>query len=87
MDVHQRLPEVAAFSCTTAGWLHGLDLPAVDPIEVTVFSRHCVSTRACATVHREALEPSEIVLRAGLRTTNALQPRPTSAAGFPSLMR
>jgi len=72
-EIHCRLPEVAGFSYTTGGWLLGLDLSPVDPIEVTVSSRHVVSTRARAIVHREALLPSEIVRRRGLRVTSPLR--------------
>ena len=33
--VHRRLPVAAVFSGQTAAWLHGLDLPPCDPVEVT----------------------------------------------------
>src|SRR3981081_3507315 len=34
--VFRRLPPGAAFSGRTAAWLHGLDLPPCDPVEVAV---------------------------------------------------
>jgi very-short-patch-repair endonuclease len=72
-EIHRRLPELAAFSYTTAAWLHGLDLSPVDPIEVTVSSCQMISTRARANVHREILSGQEVVERKGLRTTSALR--------------
>ena len=41
-----RLPAHGAFSGRTSAWLHGLDLPPCDPIEVTVRLRGSVSGRA-----------------------------------------
>ena len=32
----RRLPRAAVFSGRTAAWLHGLDLPPFEPIEVTL---------------------------------------------------
>src|SRR5262249_22862331 len=34
--LHRRLPDGAVFSGQTAGWLHGVDVPPADPVEVTV---------------------------------------------------
>src|SRR5438105_13811355 len=34
--VNRRLPRLAVFSGRTAAWIHGLDLPPCDPIEVTL---------------------------------------------------
>ena len=34
--MHRRLPADAAFSGRTAAWLHGLDVPPCDPVEVTI---------------------------------------------------
>jgi hypothetical protein len=43
---HQRLPGGATFSGKTAAWLHGLDLPPCDPVEVTVPDGCGISARA-----------------------------------------
>lgn len=72
-EVAARLPPVAGFSYRTAAYLHGLDVDPCNPIEVTVSSRHVVSTRARAAVHRQALLPSEIVYPRGMPATSALR--------------
>jgi very-short-patch-repair endonuclease len=71
--VARRLPPGAAFSGRTAAWLHGLDLPPCDPIEVTMPESGGSSRRAGATVCRAALGANEIVLRRRLPTTSALR--------------
>ena len=50
--LRRRLPPEAVFSGPTAAWLHGLDLPPCDPVEVTVPEAGSVSGRAGASVHR-----------------------------------
>jgi Protein of unknown function (DUF559) len=71
--VARRLPAGAAFSGRTAAWLHGLDLPPCDPIEVTMPEPLGSSRRAGASVCRAALAKEEIVLRRRLPTTSALR--------------
>ena len=71
--VARRLPTGAAFSGRTAAWLHGLDLPPCDPIEVTMPESRGSSRRAGAAVCRAALGTDEIVLRRRLPTTSALR--------------
>ncbi|HEY8797892.1 MAG TPA: DUF559 domain-containing protein [Candidatus Dormibacteraeota bacterium] len=71
--VARRLPTGAAFSGRTAAWLHGLDLPPCDPIEVTMPESGGSSRRAGAAVCRAALGTDEIVLRRRLPTTSALR--------------
>jgi hypothetical protein len=44
--VKRRLPMMAVFSGRTAAWLHGLDLPPCDPLEVTIRSGSHTSPRA-----------------------------------------
>lgn len=66
--VARRLPPGAAFSGRTAAWLHGLDLPPCDPIEVTMPEPLGSSRRAGASVCRGALAKEEIVLRRRLPT-------------------
>ena len=71
--VARRLPQGAAFSGRTAAWLHGLDLPPCDPIEVTMPKPGGSSRRAGASVYRTALAAGEIVLRRRLPATSALR--------------
>ena len=71
--VARRLPAGAAFSGRTAAWLHGLDLPPCDPIEVTIPEPGGSSRRAGASVRRAALATDEIVLRRRLPTTSAFR--------------
>jgi hypothetical protein len=71
--IQRRLPAEAAFSGPTAAWLHGLDLPPCDPIEVTIPDGCGVSARAGLTVRRAALRDGEVVQRRGIRATSALR--------------
>ncbi len=71
IEVTRRLPE-AVFSGSTAGWLHGLDLPPVDPVEVTVPNAH-TSNRAGVHLRRTTLAPVEVVRLRGLPVTSALR--------------
>ena len=69
----RRLPEAAAFSGFTAAWLHGLDVPSCDPIEMTVPRDAGVSGRAGMRVRRSPLPPSDVVVMRGLRATSMLR--------------
>jgi len=69
--VSRRLPEVV-FSGCTAGWLHGLDLPAAQPIEGIV-QRTRVSARAGVKLQRTKLNPEDVVRLRGLPVTSALR--------------
>src|SRR5258708_11291740 len=69
--VSRRLPD-AVFSGSTAGWLHGLDLPPVDPVQVTVANAH-ISNRAGVNLRRARLAPDEIVQLRGLPATSAVR--------------
>ncbi|HYW23446.1 MAG TPA: DUF559 domain-containing protein [Terriglobales bacterium] len=71
--VRRRLPPEAAFSGRTAAWLHGLDLPPCDPVEVTVPERCGVSARTGVLVRRARLGDGEVVERRGLRATSVLR--------------
>ena len=66
--VRLRLPEGAAFAGMTACWLHRLDVPAPDPIEVLVPRPHGLRARGI-WISRAHLEPHEIVVRQGLPVT------------------
>ena len=71
IEVSRRLPE-AVFSGSTAGWLHGLDLPPVDPVQVTVPNAHS-SNRARICLRRAKLHPGDVVRLRGLPVTSALR--------------
>jgi hypothetical protein len=71
--VRRRLPPGAAFSGRTAGWLHGLDLPPCDPVEVTIPTACGVSARAGASVRRAELADAEIVQRRRMPATSPLR--------------
>lgn len=69
----QRLPPIAAFSGLTAAWLHGLDTPPSDAIEVTVPKELGISTRAGIRLRRAALPEAEVVRSRGLRVTTVVR--------------
>jgi hypothetical protein len=69
----RRLPSEAVFSGRTAAWLHGLDFPPCDPVEVMVPDGCGVSARAGIAVSRASLDTGDVVVRRGLPTTSALR--------------
>lgn len=69
----RRLPVTAVFSGRTAAWIHGLDLPPCDPIEVTLPLRCHTSRLVGVAVRRLTVSTGEIVARRGLRATSALR--------------
>jgi len=71
--VHRRLPAAAVFSGQTAAWLHGLDLPPCDPVEVTVSESSGISARAGMVVRRAELSEEDVVERRGMRATSAVR--------------
>jgi very-short-patch-repair endonuclease len=66
--ITRRMPE-AVFSGRTAGWLHGLDLPPLEPVEVTVPGIR-VSARAGVQIRRAMLQPGEVVRLRGFAVTS-----------------
>lgn len=66
-----RFPEGAAFSGSTAAWLHGLDLGAHDPMEITVPTACKVTRRAGMTVRRS--RQFERSVTRGLPVTSPVQ--------------
>lgn len=68
-----RLPTIAAFSDSTAAWLHGTDMAPCDPIEITVPLAAGVCSRAGIAVHRRDLSPAEIVRVRGLPATSIVR--------------
>jgi Protein of unknown function (DUF559) len=71
--VFRRLPQGAAFSGRTGGWLHALDQPPCDPIEVTVAEGVGISARSGVCVRRAVLGADEIVERQGFPVTTAIR--------------
>lgn len=65
----ERLPLEAVFSGRTAAWLHGLDVPPCDPVEVTLPGLSCRSRLAGCVVRRSDVAETEIELFQGLRAT------------------
>jgi very-short-patch-repair endonuclease len=68
-----RLPEEAVFSCRTAGWIYGLDLPPCSPIDVTVPRGCAVSGRAGIAFHKARLSPAEVAFERGFPITSELR--------------
>ena len=71
--VGRRLPAGAAFSDRTAAWLHRLDLPPCDPVEVTIPHAGRVSGRAGVCIRRCDLPEADVALRQGLPVTSPLR--------------
>lgn len=69
----RRLPPSAAFSGMTAAWLHGIDVPACDPVEVTIPTDLGISVRAGMRVRRAALPLHDVVRIHGIRATGAVR--------------
>jgi hypothetical protein len=66
-------PPAAVFSGRTAAWLHGLDLPPCDPIEVTIPDLSVTSSWRGTTIRRRQLSGAEVVRVKGLPATSALR--------------
>ena len=71
--IHRHLPAGAAFSGQTAAWLHGLELPPCDPVEVTIPESCGISARAGMVVRRASLANQDVVERCGMRVTSAVR--------------
>ncbi len=69
----RRLPRTAVFSGRTAAWLHGLDLPPCEPIEVTLPMDSPTSRLVGVAVRRSTVEASESVTRRGQPATSAVR--------------
>jgi very-short-patch-repair endonuclease len=69
----RRLPTTAVFCGRTAAWLHGLDLPPCDPVEVTIRSGSHSSRLTGVALRRSDVSASETVTRRGHPTTSAVR--------------
>ena len=63
----------AVFSGRTAGWLHGLDLPPCDPVEVTLPLGSHTSRLTGIAVRRSNVGASETLTRRGYPTTSVVR--------------
>lgn len=68
-----RIPAVGVFSGLTAAWLHGLEVDACNPIEVTIPKGAGISGRAGMRVGRACLSEAEIDEIRGFRATSVLR--------------
>jgi very-short-patch-repair endonuclease len=66
------LPREAVFSGATAGWLLGLDLDPINPVEIVIPSSSGVRSRLGLAVRRCEIAPNEVVTVRKLRATNLL---------------
>ena len=71
--VCERMTVRFAFSGATSGWLHRLDQPPCDPIEVTIGRDSSVRSRAGIKMRRAALPESEIMMVGGFPVTSPLR--------------
>jgi hypothetical protein len=69
----RRLPREAVFSGRTAAWLHGLDLPPCEPIEITLPLRCQTSRLVGFAVRRSTVDASEAVICRGRPATSAVR--------------
>ena len=69
--IRRRLPDRCAFAGRTAAWLHGLDFPPCDPVEVAIPLGCGVSGRAGVKLRRVELHLTEVVIQQDLPTTSA----------------
>jgi hypothetical protein len=69
----RRLPTAAVFSGGTAGWLHGIDGVAYEPMEVTIPKGIGVRARTGIVVRRAGLNSNEIVNLRDMRATSVLR--------------
>jgi hypothetical protein len=65
----RRLPSNSVFSGRTAAWLHGMDVPPCDPVEVTLPGLSCRSHIAGVALTRSDVAESEIDLIHTVRVT------------------
>lgn len=67
----RKLPRGAVFSGRTAAWLHGLDLPPCDPVEITLPRLATTSRRAGMSVRRSDLREGDASFVQSLPVTSA----------------
>ena len=78
-----RVPPTAVFSGRTAAWLHGLTVDLREPIEVTLVKGGGISGRAGLAVRRHRLDPDDVVMARGRRTTSICRTLRDVAAKLP----
>ena len=63
------LPEDAVFAAATAGWLLGLDLEPINPVNIVVATRSGMRPRVGLMVRRCDIDPCDVITIRGLRVT------------------
>lgn len=71
--VRRRLPYPVVFAGRAAAWLHGLDFPPCDPIEVVLPNSCGTAGRVGMLVRRVLLRPGDLDVKLGLPTTSILR--------------
>lgn len=69
----RRLPADALFSHQTAGWLHGLDIPACEPVEITLPQRSRTSHLSGVSLTRSDYYDDEACDARGLPATSPIR--------------
>ena len=67
--VHRRMPPEGVFACSTAAWIHGLDAPWKDVIEIALPKTSGRRSHTGLTVHRSCLTQSDVIKMRGLPVT------------------
>ncbi len=65
----RRLPEAAMFSDRTAAWLHGIEM-LPEPVELTLPRQSGISGRVGVSIRRATVDPEDVVMIQGVRTTS-----------------
>ena len=81
------LPAEAAFSGATAGWLFGLDLEPMNPVQIVVPPDSGIRSRVGLSVRRCELPRAEVASIRGLRATHCPLPSPNFACSGRRSMR
>ena|SRR5260370_15498107 len=69
----RRLGDSAVFSGCTAAWLHGLDMPPCDPVEVTLPPDSRITHMTGISIRRAELLDGELSTRHDLRATSIVR--------------
>jgi very-short-patch-repair endonuclease len=79
----RRLPDAAAFTGSTAGWVHGLDIAPCSPIEAAVPITSTTARLVGLVVRRCRVSASETWIRRGLRVTSPVRTMADLACRLP----
>lgn len=84
-EVRRRLPASAVFSGRTAAWLHGLDMQACEPVEVTLPRACCISRMKGVSLKRSDVPDSEATTVFDLPVTSAVRTMADLGRGLPEI--